>query len=85
MPSSKSLLGQLLNGVLSDGKPGSVRRQRIDGSTLPDFESVRKYFGSTGIAVESVEDGWFVGGFAFDRGGSAESEVARRPVAPPSR
>jgi hypothetical protein len=81
MPSSKSLLGQMLNNMLSDGKPGSVRTQRIDGSTLPEFDVVRKYFGTSGLSVESTEDGWFVGGTTFARSGNAEPEVARRAAA----
>ncbi len=78
MPSSKSLLGQLLNSMLADGKPGSVRKQRIDGSSLPEFDVVRKYFGTTGLSVESTEDGWFVGGMAVARSANGEPEVAQR-------
>ena len=32
MPKSKSMFGQLLNGILGDGKPGTVREQKLDGS-----------------------------------------------------
>jgi hypothetical protein len=71
----------MLNNMLSDGKPGSVRTQRIDGSTLPEFDVVRKYFGTSGLSVESTEDGWFVGGTTFARSGNAEPEVARRAAA----
>lgn len=78
MPSSKSLLGQMLNAMLADGKPGSVRKQRIDGSSLPEFDVVRKYFGTTGLSVESTEDGWFVGGVAVGRSANGEPEVAQR-------
>jgi len=81
MPTSKSLLGQMLNGMLSDGKPGSVRKQRIEGSSLPEFEVVRKYFGTIGLSVESTEDGWFVGGMAVARSANGEPEVAQRAAA----
>lgn len=84
MPSSKSLFSQILNDVLGDGKPGTVRRQQIDGSKLPEFDLVRKYFGTTGIGVETVEEGWLVRGFALARG-PQDPEVARRPVAPVGR
>ena len=84
MPKSKSVMGQLLNGILGDGKEGSVRSQQIDGSTLPDFELIRKYFGTVGLGMESVSDGWYMAGLALPRG-QQEPEVARRPVTPVGR
>ena len=78
MPRSKSLMGQLLNALLGDGKEGSVREQRIDGSKLPEFEAVERYFGPSGVAMETVEEGWYVGGVALPRDGRAEA-VAREP------
>lgn len=78
MPKSKSLMGQLLNAVLGDGKEGSVREQRIDGSTLPEFEVVQRYFGASGVAMETVAEGWYVGGVALPRDARAEA-VAREP------
>jgi len=82
MPKSKSLTGQLLNGILGDGKPGTVRTQRLDGSTLPDFEMVRRYFGTVGVGMQSLPDGWYVTGVSLPRS-QQEPEVARRPVTPP--
>jgi hypothetical protein len=82
MPKSKSLTGQLLNGILGDGKPGTVRTQRLDGSTLPDFELVRRYFGTAGVGMQSLPDGWYVTGVTLPRS-QQEPEVARRPVTPP--
>ncbi len=82
MPKSKSLTGQLLNGLLGDGKPGSVREQRIDGSKLPDFEVIRRHFGTAGIGMQSLPDGWYLTGLSLPRS-QQEPEVARRPVAPP--
>jgi len=82
MPKSKSLTGQLLNGLFGDGKPGTVREQRIDGSTLPDFEMIRRYFGTSGLGMQSVADGWYVTGISLPRT-QQEPEVARRPVSPP--
>jgi hypothetical protein len=79
MPKAKSVFGQLLNGVLGDGKPGTVREQRIDGSTLPEFDVVRKYFGTVGTALESFPDGWRLTGVALPRSGQADPEVARTP------
>ena len=82
MPKSKSLTGQLLNGILGDGKPGTVRTQRLDGSTLPDFEMVRRYFGTVGVGMQSLPEGWYVTGVSLPRS-QQEPEVARRPVTPP--
>ena len=82
MPKSKSLTGQILNGILGDGKPGTVRTQRLDGSTLPEFEVVRRYFGTAGVGMQSLPDGWYVTGVTLPRS-QQEPEVARRPVAPP--
>ncbi len=84
MPKSKSVMGQLLNAALGDGKEGSVRSQKIDGSTLPDFEQIRKYFGTVGLGMESVPEGWYFAGVALPRS-QAEPEVARRPVTPVGR
>ncbi len=82
MPKSKSLTGQLLNGILGDGKPGTVRTQRLDGSTLPDFEMVRRYFGTVGVGMQSLPEGWYITGVTLPRS-LQEPEVARRPVTPP--
>jgi hypothetical protein len=82
MPKSKSLTGQVLNGILGDGKPGTVRTQRLDGSTLPDFELVRRYFGTAGVGMQSLPDGWYITGVTLPRS-QQEPEVARRPVTSP--
>jgi len=79
MPKSKSLTGQLLNALLGDGKEGSVRKQRIDGSTLPEFETIQRYFGTVGTGMEAVENGWYIAGVAL-RSADREPEVARGPV-----
>ena len=65
MPKSKSVTGQLLNSLLGDGEPGSVRDQKIDGSTLPDFELIEKYFGTSGFVMQNLEDGWSLSGITL--------------------
>jgi hypothetical protein len=65
MPKSKSVTGQLLNSLLGDGEPGSVRDQKIDGSTLPDFTLIEKYFGTTGFVMKNQDNGWFLGGITL--------------------
>lgn len=81
MPKAQSVFGQLVNAVLGDGKPGTVREQRINGSTLPEFDVVRKYFGTVGTALEAFPDGWRLTGVALPRSGQADPEVARTPSA----
>ncbi|MCS5618205.1 MAG: hypothetical protein NZ658_09420, partial [Pirellulales bacterium] len=85
MPKSKSVFGQILNGILGDGKPDTVREQKIDGSTLPEFELVRKYFGTVGTCLEAVPEGWCLGGVALPRADQSEPEVARTPTTPVGR
>jgi hypothetical protein len=85
MPKSKSVFGQILNGILGDGKPDTVREQKIDGSTLPEFELVRKYFGTVGTCLEAVPEGWCLGGVALPRADQPEPEVARTPTTPVGR
>ena len=69
MPESESMAGKLLNFMLGEGKEGVVRRQRIDGRKLPDFEAVRRYFGPAGMSVTTEEDGWFASGFTLSKEG----------------
>jgi hypothetical protein len=85
MPKSQSLLGQMLNDALGDGKPGTVREQKIDGSTLPEFDVVRRYFGTNGLAMETLSQGWYIVGLALPRSPQQEQEVARRPAEPANR
>ena len=67
MPESESVLGRLLNTMFGEGKEGEVRTQKIDGSKLPDFETVRRYFGPSGLEVISEEDGWFILGVTLSK------------------
>ena len=63
MPQSKSMLGKLLNKILTtedEKKQGVPRRQRVNGANLPEFEAVRRYFGPHAAVVRSEKDGWFV-------------------------
>jgi hypothetical protein len=70
MPESKSMLGKMLNNVLTtdaDYKAGRPRKQKVDGSTLPEFEAVRRYFGPHGRVIRSEKDGWFVTGAVLNK------------------
>lgn len=79
MPKSKSVMGQVLNGVLGDGKEKkdkSLRSQKIDGSTLPDFALVSRYFGTLGAGMESLPNGWYMVGIALPKA-KADPEAAK--------
>lgn len=75
MPKSKSMIGQAINMILDDGDDQTVREQKIDGSSLPDFEEIRKYLGTVGSGMRAVEDGWYITGFSLPRN-PGEPEVA---------
>ena len=63
MAQSQALLGKILNEFLSPEEGSGVRRQIIDGSTLPEFVKVEQYFGVVGIYGASESDGYFIKGF----------------------
>jgi hypothetical protein len=70
MPESESLLGKLLNDLLTtevEKQEGVLRRQEIDGSQLPSFEMVRRYFGTAGRVLQSEKDGWLLSGVLLDK------------------
>jgi hypothetical protein len=66
MAQSQALLGKLLNEMLSSDDESGVRRQIIDGSSLPEFEKVQHYFGRVGIYGVSEESGYFIKGFTLE-------------------
>jgi hypothetical protein len=63
MPQAKTMLGKFLNNLLTteeERDDGTIRKQRIDGSRLPEFDAVEQYLGPAGRAIRSEKDGWFV-------------------------
>jgi hypothetical protein len=70
MPESKTMFGKFLNNLLTTKKQrqeGELREQRIDGSTLPSFEAVRRYFGPHGRVTRSETDGWVITGAVLNK------------------
>ncbi len=67
MPVSETMMGRLLNAMFGEGKKGEVRRQKIDGSELPDFGVVRRYLGPATMTVTSESTGWFLKGFTLSK------------------
>jgi len=87
LPESKSLAGSLLTKVLEGDRPqdgkqvgkpqdSAQRKQRVDGSSLPEFEQISRYFGMNGTSMQSTADGWyFVGVGLWDGGKTTATTV----------
>ena len=67
MAQSQALLAQLLNEFLAPEEETGIRRQIIDGSTLPPFDAIEHYFGTVGIFGVSEGTGYFIKGFMVER------------------
>jgi len=67
MAQSQASLGRLLNGIFAPNEETGVRRQIIDGSTMPEFEKIEHYFGKIGMYGISEENGYFIKGFSLER------------------
>ncbi len=90
LPESKSLAGTLLKRLLEgDGQNGGKSRdlgqpkQKVDGSSLPEFEEIRRYFGVNGMSMQSTPDGWYLVGVGlWDGPGDGGKRPAAGPAAP---
>jgi hypothetical protein len=76
MPQSETILGKLLNSMSAEAKEGLPRKQKIDGSQLPDFSTVQHYLGPAGSFVSSLDDGWMCVGLML----APQSVVVNAPV-----
>jgi len=72
---SKSLAGTMLRRLLEGdsqtaGKPQDPDRlkQQVDGSSLPEFEQISRYFGVNGMSMQSTPDGWYLVGVGLWNG-----------------
>ena len=66
LPQSKSVLAQVLNLLLTPPEMDEgARPTRIDGSKMPDFEMIQKFFGPSGLLGVTEENGWFLKGFSL--------------------
>jgi len=73
---SKSLAGTMLRRLLEGdtqqgGKSQDVDqlKQKVDGSTLPEFEQISRYFGVNGTSMQATPDGWYLVGVGLWDGG----------------
>jgi hypothetical protein len=84
LPESKSLAGTLLRRVLEGEQPQDGQRrgtsqdstrdssggkQKVDGSSLPEFEQISRYFGLNGMSMQSTPEGWYLVGVGLWDGG----------------
>lgn len=79
MPESETMFGKFLNRMLTtevEKEEGVLRKQRLDGSDLPNFETVRRFFGPAGRALRSDKDGWLLTGTVLHK--EAPARVAER-------
>jgi len=62
MPEANSLFGQFLNRFAQPQNPDRPRTQKIDGGSMPPFDSIRHYLGPAGLFMVSTKDGWIITG-----------------------
>lgn len=67
MPESKTMLGKLLNYMFGPEDEEELREQAIDGTKLPEYDNVRRYFGPSGMIVRRVEEGWLLEGLTLTK------------------
>jgi hypothetical protein len=67
LPEADTFFAKLLNLVLGEDKEGVTRKPRLDGEKLPDFETVRRYFGVAGSFATSEPTGWLIVGFTVGK------------------
>ena len=88
LPESKSLAGTLLRRVLEGEQPQDGQRrgtsqdstressggkQKVDGSSLPEFEQISRYFGLNGMSMQSTPEGWYFVGVGLWDGGKQQA------------
>jgi len=84
-PENKSLTGRLVSALIDarehpgagfGKKPATPRKPRIDGTTLPEFSSIAHYFGTAGMTMQTVPDGFLFAGASLWDGGAAAAPAA---------
>lgn len=79
MPQAKTSLANAINRVMNGTRDRTeIRKPEIDGTKLPDFEKVRKYFGVGGGVAVTEDDGWYILNFTVDpNAAGAPGEIGR--------
>ena len=93
-PENKSLAGRLANALLiARDEPGAglagkkskePRKPRLDGTTLPEFEVIRGYFGTAGMTMQTVPEGWMFVGASLWKGAGNPAATAEPTAAEPT-
>jgi len=83
LPESRGLAATTIMRVLDRDRAGGgaasrPRRQEVDGSSLPEFDLMAKYFGTSALGMKSTPDGWYIVGVGLWDGGKAASAAAAR-------
>lgn len=67
LPEADTPMARLLNLLLGDEQEGPIRKPKLDGSTLPDFNVVQRYLGPAGTSFTTEPNGWFMVGFTLNK------------------
>jgi hypothetical protein len=67
LSAAETLLAALLSALLGSSDDSGHRQPEFDGSKLPDFESIKKYLGPSGLFTQAEEDGWWIVGCLLKR------------------
>lgn len=62
LPESETMLARAINTFSPDAKRGQIRKPKIDGRELPEYDVVRRHLGPAGVAAACEENGWFIKG-----------------------
>ena len=62
LPESETMLARMLNTFAPESKKGQIRKPKIEGQKLPEYDVVRRYLGPAGVVATCEKDGWFIKG-----------------------
>ena len=66
---SQTVLSKVVKAMMAPPEDESQEPQsrQFDGSTLPEFDLIKKYFGCSGVYGATEENGYFIKGFSLER------------------
>ena len=67
MPEAETMFARMLNRLFGPRKAGVVRKQKIEGKEMPDYQVVRRYLGPAGTFGKTEKNGWFIVGFMLEK------------------
>ncbi len=93
-PENKSLTGRMVSALIDarehpgagfGKKPSTPRKPRIDGTTLPEFAKIARYFGTAGMTMQTVPEGFlFAGASLWDSQAGAPPTATAADEAKPA-